>query len=84
MIGFVYARGMTAQTAKVKDGIITLPEELRSVWENAEVYITSERDRISIKRLSPAPLNAMLDELNEAGKDLNQSDIDEALRLARQ
>lgn len=75
---------MTVQTSKVKDGTIQLPEELRSVWENADVYITSERDRISIKRLSSTPLATMLDEMNEVGKGLNQDDIDEALRSARQ
>lgn len=75
---------MMAQTATIKDGTIKLPKELRSVWENAEVYITGQRDHISIKRLSSAPLNAMLDELNEAGRDLSQGDVDEALRAARQ
>lgn len=79
-----YSMYMTVQTSKVKDGTIQLPEELRSVWENADVYITSERDRISIKRLSSTPLVTMLDEMNEAGKGLNQDDVDEALRSVRQ
>lgn len=80
---FMYIIAMTVQTAKVENGKIQLPEELRSVWENSEVYITSERDRISIKRLNSAPLDAMLDELNDMGKGLDWKDIDKALRVAR-
>lgn len=74
---------MTTQTGKVKNGAIKLPQELRSLWENAEVYISGERDRISIKRLTSAPLSQMLDDLNKAGKDISQEDIDEALKSSK-
>lgn len=74
---------MTAQTTKVKNGAIKLPEELRSIWENADVYITGEKDRISIKRLSSPSFGTMLDEFNEAGKGLDKDDLGDALRAAR-
>jgi hypothetical protein len=74
---------MATQTAKVKNGVIKLPEELRVVWENADVYITGEKDRISIKRLSSPPFGAMMDEMNQAGKGLRKKDLNDALRTTR-
>jgi hypothetical protein len=74
---------MTSQTTTVKNGAIKLPEELRTLWENAEVYISGERDNISIKRLSAPPLSSMLDEMNKAGQDISADDINDALRTAR-
>lgn len=74
---------MTVKTGKIKNGVIQLPQELRSAWEDADVYITGERDRISIKRLTSPSLDTMLDEMNKAGKNLKKTDLDDALRAAR-
>ncbi len=74
---------MTTQTAKVKNGVIKLPKELVSAWENAEIYITGEADRISIKRLNSPTFGSMLDEMNGAGKDLTESDLNDAINQAR-
>lgn len=74
---------MTTKTGKVKNGVIRIPRELLAVWENADVYITGERDQISIKRLSSPALGTMLDEMNKAGKDLGKDTLNDALRSAR-
>lgn len=74
---------MKNRTGKVKNGSIELPQELRSTWENADVYITGERDRISIKRLSTPSLSSMLDEMNKAAKGLSNDDLNDALTSAR-
>lgn len=74
---------MTTYITKVKDGVIALPKELCPAWENADVYITSEKGHISIKRLNSPSFGVMLDEMTEAGKSLTEDDLDEALRLIR-
>lgn len=74
---------MTIQTGKVKNGAIELPQELRTSWEDADIYISGEGDLLSIKRLSTPPLRTMLDEMNEAGKDIDQDDLEDAIDAAR-
>lgn len=75
---------MTSQTGKVKGGTIKLPSELEAAWENADVYIMSDGDRISIQRLSTPSLGAMLDEFSEMGKRIGKKDLNAAIRSARE
>lgn len=56
---------------------------MRQAWENADIYISGQGDHISIKRLTSPSLDTMLDELQEAGKNLSQDDIADALKSAR-
>ena len=74
---------VTTGTSKIKNGRIELPEELLASWADADIYISGERDRISIKRLSSPALEDMLDEMNDVGAQISQHDVDSALRSAR-
>ncbi len=70
-------------TTTVQDGAVVLPERLRDAWQNAPVYITGEKDTIVIKRLRAPQFSQMLDAMNDAGKNIPLSVLDEALASAR-
>ena len=78
---------MTTATTKIKNGSITLPEELRKQWTGADVYISGEKNTLFIKRLSkPAlTLKEMLHEFREAARKtkLSKKDAESAVRETR-
>ncbi|MDA2936186.1 hypothetical protein MYX06_03135 [Patescibacteria group bacterium AH-259-L05] len=76
---------MTIKTTKVKNGSITLPKGLRKKWSGAEVYISDEKDMISIKRLSMPSLTfkKMLDEFNKAGKKISRNEVEKVISEVR-
>jgi hypothetical protein len=70
-------------TTTIQNGIVTLPEQLRQVWRNAQVYITGEKDTIVIKRLRTPQFPQMLDAMNELGRDISPAVLDDAIASAR-
>lgn len=74
---------MNQMTTTIQDGAVVLPERLRQAWQGAPVYITGEKDTIVIKRLRAPQFPQMLDAMNDAGKDIAPSVLDEALAAAR-
>jgi len=46
---------MNRQTAKVKNGVITLPKSISKSWEKAEVFVFSEKDTLVVKKIQEAP-----------------------------
>jgi len=47
---------MTTQTAKVKNGMIVLPKELRKSWKGVEVFVFPNKDTLIIKKIQkPLP-----------------------------
>ncbi len=76
---------MVTKTIKVKNGSIPLPEELRRLWQDAEVFLSGAKDTILIKRMSEPRLSfrAMLDEFNRIGKGVSRKDVKEAIEAVR-
>ncbi len=74
---------MTTQTAKVKNGTIILPKELRRTWKGAEVFITGGRDTILIKKTGIPSFSQMLGEFRKIGKKIRKKDVREAINWAQ-
>ncbi|MBZ1348451.1 MAG: hypothetical protein KYQ20_01650 [Candidatus Nealsonbacteria bacterium] len=79
---------MANQTAKVKNGTITLPKGLQKSWKGADVFIDVSRDTISIKRLTKSALSLkeMMDELRRAARKtrLSKKETEKAIQSVRQ
>lgn len=74
---------MTTINTKISGGSITLPRELKEVWQNAEVYIRGDNDSILIKRLNSPKFLEMLDELNKIGRVIPKKIVNEALKSVK-
>ena len=76
---------MTNKITKIKNGILTLPKELRKSWKEADIFVSGEKDTIFIKRLSKPSLSfkEMLDEFNAIGKNISRKTLDKAIKSIR-
>ena len=76
---------MVTKTIKVKNGSIPLPEELRGLWQGAEVFLSGAKDTILIKKMSQPRFSfrAMLDEFNKVGKGISRKDVTGAIEVVR-
>lgn len=74
---------MRTKTAKVKNGVITLPKELRKTWGEAEVYVSAGRDSIFIKKFARPSLSELRPKLKALGKRISEKEIEEAIREVR-
>lgn len=54
---------MTPQTLTIKNGIITLPRELKHSWQKAEVFVLPTKDALIVKRIEK-PLKNLTDLIN--------------------
>ena len=77
---------MTTQTAKVKNGTIVLPRELRKAWKMAEVFVFPSDDTLIIKKVQK-PLEAdwkkYEEKLRKGGKKISLKIINEAVDWAK-
>lgn len=79
---------MTTQTAKIKDGslTITLPEMLQKSWGEEEVLVIPYTDRIIIER--PRRNGRIFSSVTEKklkalGRKISKKEIEEAIQWAR-
>lgn len=74
---------MTTKTAKLKNGIITLPRELRKDWKGPEVFVWSERDTLVIKRpyRSLSRLSGLANRIS--APKMNQKEIEKEIQSYR-
>jgi len=72
-----------SQTTTIQNDVVVLPERLREAWRDASVYITGEKDTIVIKRLRAPQFSSMLDAMNEVGKNIPLSTLNDALKSVR-
>lgn len=77
-------RHMADNTLKVKNGLIRLPNELRQAWKEAMVYVSGNRDTITLKRLSKSSLSfsQMLDEFKKTASSTKLTRRDVAKTIA--
>lgn len=74
---------MTIQTTKIKNGTVILPKQLQKDWKEAEVYIFTSKDYISIKRMQAPSGLQMLKEFRKVGQNISKKDVGKAIEWAR-
>lgn len=77
---------MTTQTVKLnKEKVDFLPKELQKAWEGADVFVTANEQSIVFSRMrQPEPeFWKTWEKLKQAGSDITEQDIDDAVRDVR-
>lgn len=77
---------MTTQTTKVRNGNISLPEEIRKSWKGADVFIFPSNDTLIVKKIQK-PLEAEWQKyeskLKKSWRKLSTKTIDKAVNWAK-
>ena len=79
----------STRITKIKNGVVTLPKQVRTSWKNANVYVSASKDSVLIKRFAaPRTSRTVFDsetvkKLHALGKGISTKDISSAVRSAR-
>jgi len=77
---------MTNTSTIIKNRTLTLPKELETDWQDAEVSIRGDADTLIVKKRVPTtgrPLSALGKRLRKAGRDIDVRDIARAITSIR-
>lgn len=83
---FIYTLHMTNTSIIIKNRVLTLPKELETDWQDAEVSVRGDADILIVKKLlgtARRPLSAFGKRLRKAGRNIGVRDIAKAVASVR-
>lgn len=69
-------------TAKIENGTLTLPRSVRKLWQNKEVLILPEKDRLIVQPLE-AEWDSYEEKVSKGRKQITSRMIDKAVAWAK-
>lgn len=77
---------MTNTSIIIKNRVLTLPKELKTNWQDAEVSIRADADILIVKKRGDTgrrPLSLLGKRLRKAGRSISTRDITKAIASTR-
>ena len=74
---------MINKTATIKNGAIILPKELQKTWKRTQIFITGDKETLTIKKITKPTLSNLRPKLKQLGKIISQKDIEKTIQETR-
>ena len=81
--GKIILKLMITQTATIKDGKITLPKEFQKSWKKENIFITGDKETLTIKKIIKPTLSQLRPRLKQLGNMISQKEIEKEIQSYR-